>query len=360
MLEIRTFIGSVFTIIGEMMERDDRLSILRSLACFAIVLLHTIFVANKMFISEITYDENLISSIIENLTMWAVPTFVMVSGALILTPKKRMTYKKLYMNYVFRMFYIIVFFAMLYNILDTVFAGNPVNPRTFLDGFLNAFRSNSWAHMWYLYMLIGLYIMLPFYRMIAKGSKTFDLKYLLGVYIVFLSLLPLVKMGDAHVEFYIHQLTIYPFYLFLGYAIYEGKIKSNFRLGLSFTALGTLAIILATFIRWQYGLEQIEQLWGYSSIFVIIQTAGIFMMATSARKKNPNFLGKFLVSFDKASFGVYLIHIIFVRYLFKYAQFNPYASGGIFAVIGIAAAVAIVSYLISAVIQRIPVLRKLV
>lgn len=292
--------------------------------------------------------------------MWAVPTFIMVSGALILTPAKEMPYKKLYSNYVFRMFYIIVFFAMIYTLLDTVFAGSPIRVGTFIDGFLNAFRGNSWAHMWYLYMLIGLYIMLPFYRMIVKESKSFDLKYLLGIYVVFLSLLPMVKMMNSHVEFYIHELTIYPFYLFCGYAIYEGKVKSSFRLGFSLTALGTLAIVLFTIVRWQYGIEQIEQLWGYSSIFVILQTMGIFMMATSARKKEPNFFGKFLVAFDKASFGVYLIHIIFVRYLFKYALFNPYEHGGILAIVGIALAIALVSYVISAIIQKIPVLRKLV
>ena len=68
-------------------------SYLRAAACFAIVLLHTVFCAVSLFPEEASATQALLSNIVVNNMMWAVPCFLMVSGALLLNPERPVTVK---------------------------------------------------------------------------------------------------------------------------------------------------------------------------------------------------------------------------------------------------------------------------
>ena len=66
----------------------DQFSWMRIIACFAIILLHSLFASNVYFEETITKGELLWSTTAENLLMWAVPCFLMVTGVLLLDPEK--------------------------------------------------------------------------------------------------------------------------------------------------------------------------------------------------------------------------------------------------------------------------------
>ena len=78
-------------------------SYLRAVACFAIVLLHTVFCAVSLFPEEASATQALLSNIVVNNMMWAVPCFLMVSGALLLNPERPVTVKKCLTKYIPRM-----------------------------------------------------------------------------------------------------------------------------------------------------------------------------------------------------------------------------------------------------------------
>ena len=74
--------------------RVHSFSYLRAAACLAIVLLHTVFCAVSLFPEEASATQALLSNIVVNNMMWAVPCFLMVSGALLLNPERPVTVKK--------------------------------------------------------------------------------------------------------------------------------------------------------------------------------------------------------------------------------------------------------------------------
>ena len=149
--------------------------------------------------------------------MWAVPCFIMITGALLLNPEKKIGYSRLFSVYIMRLLKALVCFGVLYVVLEVLFNPEQRNLQHVLEGLYEIFNGKSWSHMWYLYCLIGLYILLPFYKKITVLSKRRELQYLLAVYILFLSLMPMLGMADIESGFYIHVSSIYPFYLFLGY-----------------------------------------------------------------------------------------------------------------------------------------------
>ena len=173
--------------------------------------------------------------------------------------------------------------------------------------------NGSWSHMWYLYLLIGLYLLMPFYKKIAAASQKTDIVYLLVIYALFLSVIPLLRIWNINLGFYIHVSTIYPFYLFLGYAIYKKILKVNAKAGIVFMIGATTLLILLTVINLNFNEINLSSFWGYSSIIVIIQAAGIFILICGARNKGRGILRKVLSKIDKCSFGNYLVHMIYVR-----------------------------------------------
>ena len=108
--------------------------------------------------------------------------------------------------------------------------------------------------------------------------------------------------------------------------------------------------------------------YGYSSIFVILQSVGVFTLFGCAaeqkpahprkRKNSPGVFGKFVLEIDKCSFGIYLIHMIFVRGILKHTKLHPYGAGSPFVLIGLTLGIFLVSFILTWILKKIPGLRK--
>lgn len=335
--------------------RKDGFSYIRAVSCIAIIVLHTVFSSSLMYQNSLTPAQATASHVVSNCMMWAVPCFVMVTGALLLAPAKELSYRKLFGKYVFRIFVLLVTFCMVFRVFDIFMNHEAVNAGAFFKGFYQMFTATSWSHLWYLYLLIGLYLLLPFYRMVAKHSHALDWKYLLVIYTVFLSLVPLLK-NWVNCGFYVHVSTIYPFYLFCGYFIHKKAPQMRATTAWLLLAAGTVAIILLTILRWQTGWKQLEALWEYSSILVIAQSAGFFALVSRCKGKVA--VRKILLQIDRCSLGIYLIHMIFVRLFLRYWGLNPYA-GGVLAFVGLILLIFVISFVITWLLKRIPGVRRI-
>ena len=64
--------------------RNPGYDYLKAVACIGIIYLHTIFSTTLMYADRITARQTLFSEIFMNNLMWAVPCFIMVTGALLL------------------------------------------------------------------------------------------------------------------------------------------------------------------------------------------------------------------------------------------------------------------------------------
>ena len=57
--------------------------------------------------------------------------------------------------------------------------------------------------MWYLYAMIAIYLMLPFYKIISRNAEKNDILYLLAVQTVFMSIIPLISsVSGKNIPFY--------------------------------------------------------------------------------------------------------------------------------------------------------------
>ncbi len=340
-------------------NRNDHFGYIRALACIAIIVLHTAFSASLLFKEAITTSENIALRAITNSMMWAVPCFVMVTGALLLDEAREISYKKLFGKYILRAFLALVIFGMIFRIFDMIMDKEKMDFSGFMSGFYEIFTGTSWSHMWYLYLLIGIYLLLPFYKKVVAHSSKNDLWYLAIVMLVFLSIMPLSQLWKFGFGFYINVATIYPLYLLCGYMINKDYLKLKVWQATLMFITSTALIALLTVVRWKTDNQVMECLWGYSSIIVILQSVSAYSIIMGVKTKGLELAKKILVEIDKCSFGIYLVHMIYVRLLLRYNQFNPFEHGGYIALIGIIIFIFIVSYITVWILKKLPVFKRI-
>lgn len=372
------------------MKKILYLSYLRAVACIAIIILHTVDVAVILYQNSISNGEKVSSLSVVYCMMWAVPCFVMVTGALLLDKNRTITIKDTFRKYILRIIIALVAFSLIFALFDTLMNKDGGGIAFLGKAVLNVLTGSGWAHMWYLYLLIGLYLLMIFYRAAANHVSDTEYRYLLIVYAVFLSLLPLLQMWNAKAGFYIHVSTIYPFYLFAGYGIATRKLKINRGISILLIVIGVAGIVASAILNEKYVNISYGNLLGYSSVFVLILAVGIFSLARGfekdpdpvaaittaddtsasetesaetavpAEQKKPGIVGKIFLEIDRCSFGIYLIHMIFVRLTLRYWQINPYASNlTILIFVGLVLGILIVSYGITALLKLIPGVKKI-
>ena len=334
-------------------DRFTQLSLMRVIACIGIVVLHTVFAANEYFAAKVTVTENLVSRMVENNMMWAVPAFVMVTGVLQLNPGKALTLRKLYGRYVLRILIALVCCCLIFRLFDMIMDGEAFTLAGVLQAFAELITAKSWGHLWYLYLLIGLYILLPFYRMIVAHASEKELIYLCLAYFVFVSIIPMIEGFGLPIGFYISESIIYPLYLFLGYMIFHGIIRISRGAGLALLIVCTLLILGMDVLNYTSTLALPSELFGYASPFVILQTVGVF--AVISKSKSADGKGaRLLRTLDECSFGIYLIHMIFIRTIFRYMEWNPYEAVPFLTLAAAVVGIFLISFAITWVLKKIP------
>ena len=341
-------------------SRSAQLSLARVLACLAIVTLHTVFAANEYFLDTVSGTENLISRAVENNMMWAVPVFLMVTGALQLKTDKKLSLKKLYGRYIFRVGMALIVFSVLFRLFDVIMDGEKLTlSNVLLKAAAELITGRGWGHLWYLYLLIGLYVMLPFYRLIVRHSSERELAYLAGVLFFFLSVIPCIEGFGVNINFYISESLIYPLYLLAGHALYEGRFRLSSAAAAAMAVLPTIGIVVLDILKYGRDIEIPGVLFGYSSPLVVLQAAGVFALILRWSIRPEGRTGAAVFRIDGCTFGIYLISMLFVRLIFRYMKFNPYDMMPALTLAACTAGIFLLSWAATACLKLIPGFRKI-
>ena len=222
--------------------------------------------------------------------------------------------------------------------------------------------------MWYLYLMIAIYLMLPIYKIISANAEPKDLKYLLAVYCVELAVLPFIEtVSGKKLPFYICVFTIYPLYLFLGHALHTGAVRlPKNASGLMFLiSLGIIAMLTV------YSCNAVSEspetagkinslLSVYSFPVYIAAAVGAYGYFRKTKNKAVPVLDTLAAELDSCSFGIYLIHMAVLKFIYAVLKFNPFEHGGTIAVIGVCIVTLAVSYVITRLLKLVPCVKKII
>lgn len=384
---------------------DAKLGVVRIAACLAIVLLHTLYSSMVLFADRACSMQLMVSSVVTNELMWAVPAFLMVSGILLLDRRRTITLRKAW-KYIRRVLLALIVCSLGFRIFDIVMNQEPMSASALLVVLQQFLTAGGWSPLWYLYLMIGLYLMLPFYHMVSERSSETELWFLLTILFIFCSVVPLIKASGLNLGFYIPVFIIYPFYLFLGHAIWTYPKKWYCPCGIVMVLVSSSVIALLNI--WTFGIPMsdtvnaiLEQLNGYASPLVVLQVSGIFLFISSFQEKavirsedvkqiaehcgetlgatvkrcsndvpiaditaserpRPCTHGqKWIRTLDACTFGIYLIHMVFIRLILRYHDWNPYAASvPVLAFAGFVLGIFLLSFVIILILKKLPVFKS--
>ena len=145
--------------------------ILRILSVVAVMLVHT-SVQNWDSVDVKSIEWQTMNGF-RSLSTFGVPSFVMISGALFLNRKKAL--KQIVSKNIKRIVIAFVFWSLIYAVYIYFQMGR-------IDALINAFLGGHY-HMWFLFMIVGLYLIVPFLYPIVNSVKL--TKYYILYIIVF-------------------------------------------------------------------------------------------------------------------------------------------------------------------------------
>jgi len=271
-----------------------------------------------------------------------VPLFVMLTGALLL-PVNEPT-SLFYKKRISRVFWPFLIWSVLFNLFPWITGLLGCRPEMILTCFPYsgpeamkqslAVSMNYIAHipvnfslidvhMWYIYVLIGLYMYLPiFSAWVEKASDKAKLYFLLawGVttllpyFYQFVS--PYLWGGCAWNSFnMLYYFAGFNGYLLLGHYLrhIEWSTQKTLLISIPLFIIG----YLVTFFGFRYMTalpkctdEQLELFFTYNSLNVVLMTLAVFMLCKKVNIKNET-IKRMLANLTICGFGIYMIHYFF-------------------------------------------------
>lgn len=293
-------------------QRDASLDWIRASAAFFVVLIH---VCSKQFYT-FTASWN-ICILYESSARMSVALFAIITGYLVLNNKNEYPYIFLRrrLTKILVPFFIVMFiYYMLSD--DTAYI--------FLVKLL---RNEVDFHLWYVYVISGIYFIIPFLNSLFLTTEN---KYIKNYFIM------LWFSGSIIFQFYIalsgknnDPFGIFNFFCFTGYVVFGGALrKESLQQKLSKNSLvylcgyfaSSLLICALTKIYSKYLGKPSELFFEHFSIFVFVQSMMFFLFIKSSQPKtNP-----YIVVLSKLSYNIYLIHVLILNFIYKNMAIENY------------------------------------
>ena len=291
-----------------MKERAYWLDYLRITATFLVIMIH----ASSQYLYK-TGAEFWAGNFYDSLARMSVPLFVMISGSLIIG--KTDSYKIAFNKRIKKVLFPLLIWSLIYLIYRLIKVAVFEHVYDFTGTLKDILSLKQGLHLWFLYMLIGLYLLAPllnkFFLNAKKRDQTVFLLICLGVFMYDFT----IKVFGIELGFNFLNLSGFILYFISGYYL-KKYFKSNsrrimvslivlFLLGFSVTFFGTY-VTMANNMGWP--------LYSYLSPNVLLMTFSsflIFQMSKESFKNSP----KNIMALSNASFGIYLVHPIVLQVL---------------------------------------------
>ena len=124
---------------------------------------------------------------------WAVPIFFMITGALLLNPEKEITAQDCWRRYAVRILLAIVIFGAPFAVLRLVMETDGINIRLLPLSIKGVLENQSLSHLWYLYTLIGIYLMLTVIRSFVEKAGKNEIRLVLATLLIIDFIVPKVN-----------------------------------------------------------------------------------------------------------------------------------------------------------------------
>lgn len=291
-----------------MAKKNYNLELIRTVSFVMVILIHVTNYFCRAY-GVVSKGEYLFSLLLNTVSRVSVPCFFMLSGVLLLGRTEEMRKNG---ERILRFFAVLVFWSLVYYFFNNYYRGTEVR-------LSDLFFKPAEQHLWYLYAMIPIYFVLPFFQIMCRGmnekvDRAFWIVCSIAVLITFTSSFfgrqiyyDIPIMGDR----------VYAFYFFAGYYLnkYKKRLVGHGKLLLALSLAGiTMTMVLTIMVSAVNG-DHYERLLEYGCPPVIVSgiTFFAYMLQLKGGEIQPKARAvKWMDMWCSCSFGIYLIHILFL------------------------------------------------
>lgn len=293
-------------------KREYAFDILRAVSMIMVITIHVSNVYSRSF-GVIGNGSFIVSLIFNTISRISVPIFLMISGALLLD---REFNKRKYFKRLIKFIILIIVWDIIYLVWEYYYLGITY------DKLYKLLFEPYRAHLWFLYTILLLYAIQPILRIIINKSNNTIKIILLVIWILFSTL----SIVNYYISIYFTVFSYIGFFI-LGKYLYD-YAKNNDLKKYNILFIFIMIICFAISIVLNY-TESIRRhtfynfYFAYRVPFIMIPSFLFYIMVINNYTKDT--LNKIIMKLSDLSFGVYLIHGIFLDVtvkLFIYQSIN--------------------------------------
>jgi surface polysaccharide O-acyltransferase-like enzyme len=358
----------------EPINRAVYVDLLRIAATFGVILLHV--ACAKWYDIPGTSAYWQIMNVYNCLVRWTVPVFVMISGIFHLRPNKQdITFKEetaIIFKKAFKLACALIFWGIVYNAAnfcdDHILHNDPFTTFDIIKIPAVIIFGPAWYHLWFLYMLIGLYLLTPILRRLVNACKQEHIEYFLVLFFIVGTCFPLINsildflpiFKGKQIYFPANELTGYVGYYIAGYYFTNYKVSEKIKKGIYALAVFSILFTIAgTSLATIYEKKPVNIFHAFLLPNTLFVAYGVFLLFQQlfGKIKFSDKTERIVLKISKNTLGIFLIHMLIIQILDKIG-INTLIINPILSIPLISILVFIISQITTMIINKVPVLNK--
>lgn len=331
------------------------ISVLRIISTAAVILLHTfstLYDNKELF--DLSEGQIRNCAVIYRMFHWAVPVFFIMTGFLLLDRDKKINYEECIKKYAKKMSIVLLVFGVGYSLIILLSEDKNVTAMTPVKAIYMVITGKSFAHLWYLYALIGIYLVLPIIKLYSENSDKKTKKYILTVLYIYNFMFSVIDFYiDGKIKFTI-PIGYILFYILIGeYFRNEYINEKRWQKDL----MAVLIQIIFIFVLLCYS-SKLYPFANYDSFVIAGLSISIFKLFIDFEIKTQN---EKIWKLDRICFCVYLIHPFFIQVLYRILHITPLLFGKWYILSGFCFGIAftVISFVVAKIMTMISIFKKI-
>ena len=301
-----------------MKKRIEYIDLLKAFAIFSVIAIHINAITRDYYIvnNKVYY---VLFTLLDSLTRAGVPLFFMITGILVLGGRIEEDYKKFIKRKLPKLVIPFLFFSFIYYFYALWDLKTSFHVLDFIQKFTN---NNIMYHFWYMYIIIILYLFIPYEKVWIEKLKQRDLKRLIITVFVFGNVLSTVYLISARYGYPIFEswklpkLIIYHNYMLLGYYVHQYELKHKNYIYL----LGIFSLLWMPIFDFYY-VQNVrnDSLLIATSILPLFYTISIYYLIKNFYYKIiwHDKLKRWIEKISDLSIYIYLSHVLVMNIIVK-------------------------------------------
>jgi surface polysaccharide O-acyltransferase-like enzyme len=353
------------------LDSSKRLAIpddlIRTLAIFLVILLHASNEALQA--SSVLAAYWWTAAVYKSLALSCVALFVMLSGAFLLQPAKLNEPIRVFLKKrLSRIGLAFAFWSMVYLAWGFYISKVPITLSNIGQGILKDLFTGADYQFWFIYLIVGLYLITPILRVVIASGNQRVIRYLIALWFAGVAIVPLLQLASGYaLDSRVFILAGFVGFFVSGTYLQKIKLRSSVLYGLLIASF--VSTIFGIWLL-NYPLSFIGQgsfFFGYLTVPAIVGSAALFLILLKFRPDwpgtNHKAANRLVQAISKNTLPIFLFHVIILEtfergllgFKLSFTTLNPIIEIPLLAVLTFFITLGLVLLM-----KKVPVLRKLI